>query len=123
MPNVKKKKKKTVGHWRRRRRRRSSVAPVSTPPASALHLLFGLRENLGRGRLLGGGEIEKMEPENSSNSSVDETCMVEDFTTLETFVGRSLGTGPIPSFGVVVDPYDCFFNSKETDLAFLGSWA
>ncbi|OWM80932.1 hypothetical protein CDL15_Pgr006963 [Punica granatum] len=81
-------------HQRRRKIwRRLSVAPESTP-ASALHLSFGLSENLGSGRLLGGGASSKTDPENLPGSG--SWSGAEGFGTMETemFFGSSYGSGP-----------------------------
>lgn len=46
------------------------MAPVSIPAASALQLSFGLKEKVGKGKLLGGGEmVNTTEPENMSSST------------------------------------------------------
>lgn len=79
-------------HRRRNSRRRLSVAPASTPAASALQLIgFGLRANLGKGKLLGGGETVNRDPENFSKSL---TATIPADRTLETSFGRSFGSGP-----------------------------
>lgn len=87
---------------RRRIRRRLSVAPASTPAASALQLsCFGLsRENLGNGKLLGGGDIAYItEPENFSKSPKTSerkppSPLNEPLDT-KTCLGSSSGSGPI----------------------------
>lgn len=67
------------------------MAPTSNSAASALHPSFGLSENLGKGKLLGGGESVKTEPENFSKSLATlPVAMYDGFKTL----GRSLGSGP-----------------------------
>lgn len=79
-------------HRRRNRRRRLSVALASTPAASALQLIsFGLRENLGKGKLLGGGETVNGEPETFFKSL---TATIPADKTLKTSFGRSFGSGP-----------------------------
>ena len=90
----------TLLHRRRNIRRRLSVAPASIPAASALQQSFGLRENLGSGKLLGGGARLNTVPENISNSSMATTfpkllsTAAVDENTRETSLGRSFGSGP-----------------------------
>lgn len=78
------------------------MAPVSIPePAWTLQLSFGLREKLGKGKLLGGGARVNTEPENFSKSPKitpaieTEPLPEDDEKTLEaTTFGRSFGSGP-----------------------------
>lgn len=104
-------------HRSRSSRRRLSVAPASTPEASALQPSFGLRENLGRGKLLGGGDSVKTEPENVSRPAV---TMFPDVKILETAsLGISFGSGPILFVNVDITgpPPDI---AVDRDSSFLG---
>lgn len=91
----------------RRSRLRLSVAPASTPAASALQLSLGLNEKVGKGKLLGGGEIVKATaPENSPTCSFratrERTSLVlivvllpdNELKIVGTFLGSSFGSGP-----------------------------
>lgn len=79
---------------------------------------FGLNENFGRGRLLGGGESEKIVAENFSNSATEENFTEDDLSTFGTSLGRSLGSGPNR---LIVDwcREKSPFELTETDLALL----
>lgn len=77
------------------------MAPASIPAdASTLQRSFGLKENFGSGKLLGGGARINTEPENFSNSSAPTTLPKllpppgADDKTRDTSFGRSFGSGP-----------------------------
>ena len=72
------------------------MAPASIPAdASTLQLSFGLKENLGSGKLLGGGAKLNTAPENFSNSSAPTTTFDDDDDkNPHTSFGRSFGSGP-----------------------------
>lgn len=78
---------------RRNNLRRLSVAPASIPAASTLQQSFGLKLNLGSGKLLGGGARLNTVPENSSSSSMPTVPRLLP-KTRETSLGRSFGSGP-----------------------------
>ena len=95
------------------------MAPASIPVASALQLSLGLSENLGKGRLLGGGARLNSEPENFSKSSSETTEVIllpveDDHNTLETSLGRSFGSGPNGFIEVGIERCNVDLDSNST---------
>lgn len=94
---------------------------------------FGLRENLGSGKLLGGGARLNTVPENISISSIANFPKLifpaVDENTRETSFGRSWGSGPKGFVGAtikhseiarLVDAKSCFESSLFVGFDFLG---
>lgn len=111
------------------------MAPASIPAASALQQSFGLRENLGSGKLLGGGARLNTVPENISNSSIVTfpkllSPAAVDENTRETSLGRSFGSGPnglveatikhSETTARLVDAKSCFGSSLFVGFDFFG---
>ena len=87
-----------------------SVAPASIPTASALQPSLGLREKVGRGKLLGGGErVNATEPENFCKSKLlPNRDDGDDNKTLEISFEKSLGSGPIRLVESIITHSDDF---------------